>query len=457
MLARLYGSNFRSLKADFELSMVAADLKREDDAHRGVIEFPIAGLPRPLRLLRVLALFGANASGKSNVLHAAEALNWLVTESSATARPDREIPVYRPFALDPNTRQRPVKLGCDVTFKDSLLRYEVEFSATAVERESLGRLSGDHEERLIDRHPDGRIRGHLIEKSKSNRLYVKEMQPNVSVLSKLAQHGPQRGKDSARPYHQAIQAATRFADFSSRSFQDAGKSRFANDAVYRDWIMKHLVIAADFGIQDVDIKMTSAKTFHDLLYKQFRGDPLNRKFDRCIAPGLSESETAAILFEAGDSEVGGGIDVAFVHEGLEDQPFDFSAESAGTQKILSLAEHWWTLAHEPVSLFADELGASLHPRLLERLVHAVNRAPLADEQSQLIFATHDTGLLEGHDGAPPALRRDQVYFTRKDRNGASELYSLAEFKEEARPVHNIRKRYLSGLYGAIPLVGEFDR
>ena len=53
-------------------------------------------------------------------------------------------------------------------------------------------------------------------------------------------------------------------------------------------------------------------------------------------------------------------------------------------------------------------------------------------------------------------RRDQVYFTKKDAEGASELYSLAEFKDDARPVHNIRKRYLSGLYGAIPSVEKLS-
>ena len=77
-------------------------------------------------------------------------------------------------------------------------------------------------------------------------------------------------------------------------------------------------------------------------------------------------------------------------------------------------------------------------------------------QSQLIFATHDVGLLEGQNGLPPALRRDQVYFTKKDTKGATELYSLAEFKENARAVHNIRRRYMSGLYGAIPLVEKLS-
>jgi AAA15 family ATPase/GTPase len=140
-----------------------------------------------------------------------------------------------------------------------------------------------------------------------------------------------------------------------------------------------------------------------------------------------------------------------VHEGKTKLPLEFAYESSGTKKLFNLAGDWWLLANKPITLFADELSASLHSRLLDRLIKSVNDAP-KERRSQLIFATHDTSLLESQDGEPPALRRDQVYFTRKDQNGATELYSLAEFKEDARPVHNIRKRYMSGLYGAIPLV-----
>ena len=71
MLVRLFGKNFRSLKDNFELSMVAADLKRKVDRDRGVIELPIAGADEPLRLLRTVAIYGPNASGKSTVLIAA--------------------------------------------------------------------------------------------------------------------------------------------------------------------------------------------------------------------------------------------------------------------------------------------------------------------------------------------------------------------------------------------------
>ena len=73
MLVRLFGSNFRCLKGRFELSMVAADLKREEDCNRGIIRVPIAGTTEPLRLLHVVGIYGPNASGKSTLLTAAQA------------------------------------------------------------------------------------------------------------------------------------------------------------------------------------------------------------------------------------------------------------------------------------------------------------------------------------------------------------------------------------------------
>ncbi|HET6250007.1 MAG TPA: AAA family ATPase [Tepidisphaeraceae bacterium] len=144
--------------------------------------------------------------------------------------------------------------------------------------------------------------------------------------------------------------------------------------------------------------------------------------------------------------------LSFIHRGKDRQAIEYSAESAGTRKLLNISEELWILAHESVATFADELSASLHPRLLDVLVRAINEPDSQRIQSQLIFATHDTSLLEGRDGLPPALRRDQVYFTKKGTEGMSELYSLAEFKDNARPNHNLRKRYMEGLYGAIPLV-----
>lgn len=435
MLVRLYGRNFRSLKGDFELSAVAADLKRKEDRDRGVIEVPIAGFPEPLRVLRVLAIYGPNASGKSTVLYAGAALNWLVTQSSARSRPDATIPPYEPFLLDNQSNRSPVKLGCDVAYDKSLLKYEITFESKVIQTEVLTILNGEGEKTLLDRQPTGEIGGQLIERSQANRLYVKGMQPNVSVLSKLAQHGPQQGHESVGPFYRAIRDATRHEDYSDAIWEKIELSpndmSFADDDHYREWIMDHLMIAADIGICDVNIRREPL-TVPKAIKERFEG----------VSDGIKFPDSRPV--------------VSFVHEGDVRRPLDFLNESMGTRKILNLAKDWWTLAHQPAALLADELGASLHPQLLGRLIRAVNDPPGKRVRSQLIFATHDVGLLESQNGQPPALRRDQVYFTKKDTKGVTELYSLAEFRDDARAVHNIRKRYLSGQYGAIPLVEKLS-
>ncbi len=426
MLVRLFGRNFRSLKNPFELSLVAADFKRAADRDRGVIKVRIEGMQEPLPLLRSLAIYGPNASGKSTILMASRALRWLALESSARSKPDADIPTYEPFLLDDESGKNSVELGCDVVLKKSILRYEIEFKQTAILREKLALLTGDSETPLIDRRLSGEVRGELIDISDANRLYVKGMQPNVAVLAKLAQHGPQRGEESVQPYYRAIRNATRYANYSGATIEGIGlgAERFADDPAYRDWVMEHLIRPADVGICGAETRR-EALEFPAALRELAKIDSDIRLPDQRVV-------------------------VSFLHEGATNRLIDFSYQSSGTKKLFNMGGEWWALATEPITLFADELSASLHPKLLDRIIRSVNDPEVSTVRSQLIFATHDTGLLEGQDGLPPALRRDQVYFTKKDRLGMTEVYSLVEFKEDARPVHNIRKRYLSGLYGAIP-------
>lgn len=436
MLVRLFGSNFRSLRDKFELSMVAADLTREEDRDRGVIEVPITGMSEPLKLLRAVAIFGANASGKSTVLTAGRALRWIGTDSSQVAKPEKHIPPYEPFLLDEKSQNAPIELGCDVVYGRSIIRYEITYSKKSILQESLTLLRGKQRIKLIDRPFSGDVAGKLIADSEANQLYVKGMQPNVSVLSKLAQHGPHRGKESAQPYYKAIRSAIQFEDYADATqprivIGGSSDEKFAGDSEYREWIMRHLIQAADVGICDVEVKSEHLKV------PDFIKDRIAKSPDRFKVPDKR-------------------LVVSFVHEGNLKIPIDFSNESSGTRKLFNISAEWWGLANESGTLLADELGASLHPRLLDRIVRAVNVPPLSSVRSQLIFTTHETGLMESQDGQPPALRRDQVYFTKKDVKGASELYSLAEFKDDARPVHNIRKRYLSGQYGAIPSVEKLS-
>jgi hypothetical protein len=104
----------------------------------------------------------------------------------------------------------------------------------------------------------------------------------------------------------------------------------------------------------------------------------------------------------------------------------------------------------------DELDAKLHPLLTMAIVKLFNSPETNPKNAQLIFATHDTNLLNYG-----CFRRDQIYFTEKDRFEATDLYSLAEYKEpdgkKVRKDRSFEKDYIEGRYGAIPFVGDFSK
>jgi uncharacterized protein len=432
MLVRLFGKNFGSLRDEFELSMIAANLKSDEDCNRGTYTFSIQGLGSELKILKLIAIYGQNASGKSTVLRAADSLRWMIESSSQHSRPGRRINIYNPFLLDNDFSSAPTELGCDIVYNDNqLLRYFISFTDSAIIEESLELLSeNDKFEPLLFRSGSSEIRGKLIDSSEANSLYVKEMQPSVAVLSKLAQHGPSEGEESVVPFYEAILDCLNWVDYCSvatpsERYDDPDDKRFVRSERYRNWVMDHLITAADLGITDV------------------RAKPVSR-----------DSNETGFTIQKGKLIATRGLfslDLKFLHAGKNPAELDFAKQSIGTQKLFGISGDWWRMAKKEVTIFADELSASLHPILLDQIVRIINES---QSKAQLIFSTHDTGLLEGRSDIPPALRRDQVYFTSKDRDGSSNLYSLAEFKEEARSVHNLRKRYLAGLYGAIPEVSR---
>jgi len=442
MLVRLSGTNFRSFKNAFELSALAADLDGAGDGDRGVYQARITGVDEPLRLLRVLAIYGPNASGKSSVLDAARVITWMLSDSIRLDRSETdegEIPEYAPFALNAESASADTHLACDVLHGDQILRYEVSYNQREITRESLVLYAGDTERVLIVREGGGDVGGELIDVSEANKLYVKAMAKNVSVVAKLARFGPTEGVEATSPFRDSLLRSLRWRSFvgsagtslvrfsrSGRGFLASSAAvQFADDPSYREWVMQRVMTAADLGIKDVTVE----------------------KVEREMA-GQAELPSMSVIRRS----LPPGVVVSFVHSGERAAAFEFGEESAGTIKLFSLADHLWRLSHEGGTLFADELGASLHPTLLDRIVRDVNDVDDTRHAGQLIFTSHEPGLMEGLGEQIPALRRDQVFFCEKNARGESELFGLTEFKGDARTVHNIRKRYLTGLYGALPLL-----
>ena len=125
-------------------------------------------------------------------------------------------------------------------------------------------------------------------------------------------------------------------------------------------------------------------------------------------------------------------------------------ESLGTRKFFTISSSILDALENGKVLIIDELDASLHPLLTMHLIKMFHNKELNKKNAQLIFATHDTNLLQND-----LLCRDQVWFAEKDTYGATDIYSLLEYKVKTRKDSNKEKLYLQGRYGAIPYIGEF--
>lgn len=421
MLIELYGKNFGSFRDEFRLSMLATDIEPGSD--RGVVEVMIEDDDVPLRLLRCAAIYGPNASGKSTVLKAAQALKWMI-EMPGFGRPGNIGRLYYlPFALD-ESRSKPVTLGIKAAVNSRVYEYSITFNETSVLREHLTVATGTFDQELIVSE-GGQRDGHWL---KDERFKAVTASPRSDVLlltlaDALATH---LAKD-------LVPSLIRLLDVSpgpERSSVDFDAEQSASLAVenenFQDFVRQFLG-AADLGINDFQLK------------------PRSRSVRRGTKTG--EVETVEKVFHQFEL-------FHRAKQGPVALPFQF--ESLGTRRFVAKAPTLYRLTHArvPHAVFEDELDNSTHPETLAAWIrHFNSEVPIDKVRGQLIFTTHETSLMDGGEGSCAPLRRDQVYFTEKDADGASTLYSLADFKE--RQNVNLRKRYLEGRFGALPQTGLF--
>jgi uncharacterized protein len=128
-----------------------------------------------------------------------------------------------------------------------------------------------------------------------------------------------------------------------------------------------------------------------------------------------------------------------------------SNDSEGTQKLFALAGPIAHVLQVGATLVVDEMDVRFHPLLTQKLIGLFQSEKTNPRNAQLVCVTYGTNLLDARQ-----FRRDQIWFIEKDRQGASRLYSLAEFKD-VRKSSNYEQDYLEGRYGALPLLGDLSR
>lgn len=422
MLVRIFGRNFGVFRDDFSLSLEATNLP----THRGhgYFEVPLAGEKVPLRLLRLIALYGPNASGKSTIIRAATTLHELVRNSARSTQFGSGIADYFPFRLDPKTAAAPCLLGCEVVVGDRIIRYQIEFNDEFVLTEQIVEYRGRRELRWLDRTAPDTIRiAHELLPGKLSADLADQTRPNATALSVAAF----LNQKPLLPLFQAINKSLMVLDAHEHECDNGNYSvrKLHTDKRVRSWALHHLIGPADLGVINIETRQQPIPPDLRERLRTMSGQEKWASVESLVFPSLEHRGT-------------GGSSV----------PIPFEDESTGTQKMLALAGPWYDMIHDHLTVFADELAATLHPSLLIALLDAVNSAP-ASIQAQLVVTLHDPSPLES------ALRRDQVWLTEKDDDGAARLFAVSDFRKE-RAEHNLRKRYLEGRFGGVPRLAPFD-
>ncbi len=423
MLIEFSVGNFRSFKEIVTLSMVAAKLSSKDKALDENNVFEVAGAPP---LLTSTAIYGANASGKSNLVAAMAFMREFVLNSHQETQPTGAIDVER-FRLSPETVSEPSHFEMVFVADGTRYRYGFEVTPERVEREWLFSVPSTREARLFERFGD---EFDLSERFREGRAIESRTRSNALFLSVVAQFNGPISQRVLRWFRQ-MGIASGLQDRGMRLYT---MRRFI-DGTHRDDV-RELIRRLDLGIEDVVVEKTSAPAALDF------PDGMPEALRTALAtlrdlPGSEFYAVRTIHRQAGNGEAA-AIQEVF---DLDDQ------ESEGTKKLFSMAGPLVKALKEGQLLVVDELDARLHPLLTREIIALFNSRQTNPQHAQLILTTHDTNLLDNR-----LFRRDQIWFTEKDRQGATQLYSLAEFK--VRNDEAFERNYIQGRYGAVPFLGD---
>lgn len=417
MLIRFRVQNHRSIRDEQELSFVAANLT----------EFPEKLLRSQLLevdLLRVIAVYGANASGKSTVLNSLEFMRSAVLNSHRQWKPKSPIP-RQPFLLDADSKRAPSLFEVDFLLDEIRHTYGFVIDADTVLEEWLHAYPQGKKQRWFARtgqNPEDFVFSRLL--PGENKAVQSLTRRNSLFLSAAAQNNHPKLTSIFEWFDKSLH----FVDALTRDILDTETATACVTPAFREAV-ERLMLTADLGITGIAIEHEDPpEDLKKMLTRIFEDNPEHLKG---VLEAVEKSHQAVLLHrsETDGSEV----------------KFPFSHESRGTQALFGLAGQIVKSLADGTLLCIDELDASLHPLMAVEIVKMFNDPTSNPNHAQLLFNTHDTNILEY-----AGLRRDQIWFTEKDRNGATHLYPLTDYK--ARKEENLKRGYLQGRYGAIPFL-----
>lgn len=414
--------NFWSFKDMQTLNMTAAKIKSKNSQLDRLNVLPI---DEDLILLKTKAIYGANASGKSNVIRALATLIRIIKNS---VKEEEVLSMIDSFQLSTVSEDQPTFFQLVFWAGNSRYRYGFEANRESIKSEWLFSTPNKREQPFFLRENEQILeinQTHFEEGQKAIDLAGSDadshiFRSNSLFLSSLASFG--FGKVSKRIVN-SISSISIISGLGHRGMYSlAGDS--LNDVVKKNFILDFLK-KADLGIEDLIPVDLQEKDLPEEFEEDVRETLKNEKIIVSKRTRFNENLKPV---------------------GKNNFAFGFQ-ESEGTKKMFELSPFIYRALKDGIPLIIDEFDARFHPLLTKKIVELFNSE--ANFGSQLIFTTHDTNLLSAD-----ILRRDQIDFVEKDKYGASHLYTLVEIKG-VRNDASFEKDYIQGKYGAIPFLGDF--
>lgn len=407
MLIRFSFKNFKSFKNETVLDMEATSLKEHD--------YNLVKTDQ-IHLLKVAAIYGANASGKTNVLQAFEYMKKriLVSDDSKKSSAIDEDNIYS-FMIN----NKPISMEVEILAKNNKI-YKYGFDV---------------------------LEDHIL----SEWLYVKKINKFYPIFERKENNIDMKANKISKIVN--IDERTLFLNIYSKIDKD--QEDFNH--VY-DWFVNANYL--DLGnprFEDFINTRISLKILSDNKYKKEL-----LKFIKTFDPGIEGIKTTPYSIEK-IQDNNNLVKVELIHRGENNElkALPLELESNGTRKMFHLFDFFMDALRNGMVLFIDELDAKLHPLLTRYIINLFHNGETNIGNGQLIYSTHDTVNLN-----KDTFRRDEIWFTEKNRDGVSEMYALSDYILEEEENNKIGKKvrndatynkdYLTGRYGAIPVLKEFD-
>lgn len=422
MLIEFSVKNYKSVWEQQTLSMTASNAIK-DLQESNLFGTPIKG---SLKLLKSAVIYGPNAAGKSNLISALGFMHRFVLDSSRHGQ-DGEVINRFPFRLHAGGESQPTEF--EIFFIQDGVRFQYGFACneTRITGEWLLAYPENRPQRWFERFFDPATSEDIWyfgNKFSGNKKTWKEnTRPNALFLSVAVQ----LNSEQLRPVFSWFK---KLVIIGHGVNVDPGFTiEQCQEEANRETILAFLK-GADIDVDGISIKV-----------KKLSADELT----------LPDNIPAELK-----KKIKGDLDgkilkqVEFIHKMNDSEQtisFRLEEESDGTQKIFAYIGPWLDLLKNGRILIIDELNNSFHPHMIRFLLGMIHDSASNTANGQLVFSTHDTSILDQN-----LFRRDQIWFVEKDRDHATQLYSLSDF--HPRKGEALEKGYLQGRYGALPYIGE---